>query len=194
MSVSSLLVYAIVASFTPGPNNLMSLYFATQTGFKKAMRFVSGVFTGFVILLSLSGLLNHYLGAIFPKIEWLMKIIGAIYLLYLAYLMIAPTKGKQKKINDEWNTTSKSTLLQFVNPKGVLYAITVMGTFITPFFQNTVIILAFAVFLALISFLGSVTWAIFGSGLKHFISKYEKSFNIIMALLLIYTAITIFTH
>ncbi|WP_275439882.1 hypothetical protein [Macrococcus epidermidis] len=33
MSIINLFIYAFVASFTPGPNNLMAIYFATQSGF-----------------------------------------------------------------------------------------------------------------------------------------------------------------
>ncbi|MCU7557483.1 LysE family translocator [Macrococcus capreoli] len=192
MHLLNLVVYAIIASFTPGPNNLMSLYFATQSGFKKTLRFVSGVGLGFLILLSISAFLNSTLASYFPKVELLMKIIGALYMLYLAYKMVAPAKKNAKSINNEWNNTKTGMFLQFVNPKGVLYSITIMGTFVTPYYHAFPIIFSLILLTTFIAFLGTLTWSIFGSVLKAWISEHERAFNITMALLLVYTAISIF--
>lgn len=38
------LVYILVMTFTPGPNNIMAMVTAGKYGFKKAMEFVAGVF------------------------------------------------------------------------------------------------------------------------------------------------------
>ncbi|MEB7466152.1 hypothetical protein NGB62_13380 [Mammaliicoccus sciuri] len=47
MTLLSMTIYAIVSSFTPGPNNIMSLYYSKQTGLRGTVRFCIGVALGF---------------------------------------------------------------------------------------------------------------------------------------------------
>lgn len=86
--LTSLLIYAFVSSFTPAPNNIMALVFANTYGFKRTVRFCLGVGTGFFILLLMSSFFNVLLHNFIPKIETFMSIVGAIYLLYLAYIIL----------------------------------------------------------------------------------------------------------
>lgn len=84
MTLLSMTIYAIVSSFTPGPNNIMSLYYSKQTGLRGTVRFCIGVALGFFLLLLVSNFFSSALYHLFPKIQLYMKILGAIYLLYLA--------------------------------------------------------------------------------------------------------------
>lgn len=43
MPLLSFLLYVFVTSFTPGPNNIMAMLFATKYGFKKTLGFCLGV-------------------------------------------------------------------------------------------------------------------------------------------------------
>ncbi|MDW4202255.1 LysE family transporter [Staphylococcus saprophyticus] len=95
------LVYAVVASFTPGPNNIMALFFSQNLTFKKAFCFSLGVGLGFLALLCLSNIFNESLNTVFPKIEIYMKIFAFIYLLYLAYKVLISSIGGPKKFFDE---------------------------------------------------------------------------------------------
>ena len=47
MTLLSMTIYAIVSSFTPGPNNIMSLYYSKQTDLRGTVRFCIGVALGF---------------------------------------------------------------------------------------------------------------------------------------------------
>lgn len=189
--ILSLFIYAIVASFTPGPNNLMSLYYANQFGFKKSIRFSLGVFAGFLIILGLCAAFSTTLSLVFPKIEWVMKVIGFIYLMYLAYKILKSTSSTSTSFSEKNNSFPAGMLLQFLNPKGVIYSLTVIATFITPYYHTFIGQALWVVILALIAFLGTVCWALFGSVFNQFISRHEKIFNIVMALLLVYTAFSI---
>lgn len=42
MPLLSMLLYAFVSSFTPGPNNIMAMLLANKYGFKKTFRFCLG--------------------------------------------------------------------------------------------------------------------------------------------------------
>ena len=45
--ILSYLPYALITTFTPGPNNLMSLYAVSSYGWRKGSRVILGIFSGF---------------------------------------------------------------------------------------------------------------------------------------------------
>lgn len=191
MPISSLLIYAFVSSFTPGPNNIMSMLFANQSGFKRTFRFCLGVGLGFFILLLMSSFFNLLLHNFIPKIELLMAFIGAAYMLYLAYLILNSKEGLEAPSHRKYNHFLAGALLQFINPKGVLYAITAIGTFVLPYQSTKAQLFFYSAILAIIGFSGTLSWSIFGSLFKKFLAQYRKQFNLVMALLLVYSAISI---
>jgi len=178
--------YVFIVTFTPGPNNIMSMVNATKYGYKKTFNFMFGVFTGFFILLLISSYSNLFLYKYIPKIEPFMKIIGGIYMIYLAYIIVKPTNNDKKELI-KTNTFKAGLTLQLVNIKLILYCITIMGTF----FESKLVLIFFSFLLAFIGFISLNCWAFFGSFFNKLIEKYEKSFNIIMASLLIYSALLV---
>ncbi|MDW4051693.1 LysE family transporter [Staphylococcus saprophyticus] len=195
MLLLNMLVYAVVASFTPGPNNIMALFFSQNLTFKKAFRFSLGVGLSFLSLLCLSNIFNESLNTVFPKIEIYMKIFAFIYLLYLAYkVLISSIGGPKKSFDEKYSNIKYAMILQFINPKGVIYALTVISTFVTLNYSNWIVQLNLVILLAFIGFLGTLSWAAIGTLLKEWITKHELLFNIIMSCLLIYVAFSIVLH
>ncbi|MGG0757612.1 LysE family transporter [Brevibacillus laterosporus] len=191
MPLLSMLLYAFVSSFTPGPNNIMAMLFANKYGFKKTFRFCLGVGAGFFAIIIVSCYFNLVLKNFIPKIEFIMSIIGATYMMYLAIKIITSKNNDQDNDGGKNNSFFAGMLLQFVNPKGILYGITVISTFIIPYHTEHLSLLFYSVLLAFIGFMGTFSWNVFGSIFKKFISKYRNQFNVAMALLLIYSAISI---
>ncbi|MBK5252720.1 MAG: LysE family transporter [Peptostreptococcaceae bacterium] len=191
------LSYVIVVSFTPGPNNILSMVNASRDGFKKTFGFLTGVFSGFLTLLLLSSYFNLILFNLMPKIKIFMSIVGAAYMTYLA-IKIMKSKPKTDGDNPNSNKTKRKVnsfttglAMQFVNPKGVLYCITVVANFIIPYYKSSISLLLFSLFLALVGFSSVCCWALFGSLFNRFIVKHQKPFNIAMGLLLFYSAYSI---
>jgi cysteine/O-acetylserine efflux protein len=81
--------------------------------------------------------------------------------------------------------------MQFVNPKVILYGITVTSSFILPYYSDFGALFLFAMLLAFVGFLATSCWAMFGAMFQKLLSKYKKPFNIMMALLLIYSALSV---
>lgn len=84
-TVLSYMPYALITTFTPGPNNLMSLYSVSTYGWRKGSRVIWGIFAGFtavmaMVILSCSGLAQYMPGVV----GWL-KYFGAAYILWLAW-------------------------------------------------------------------------------------------------------------
>ena len=92
---------------------------------------------------------------------------------------------------DKHNSFIAGMLLQFINPKGILYGITVTSTFILTSHSSYFSLLSYSIVLALIGFMGTFSWCLCGSLFKKMISKYRSQFNILMGLLLVYCGVSI---
>ncbi len=171
--------------------------FANKYGFKKTIKFSLGVSAGFFVLALMCSIFNLLLISILPIIKLPLTILGVGYILYLAYkTLTSKSIHNNNEKNDETNKNLFliGVLIQFINPKGILYGITVVSTFILPYYTSYFSYFIFSLFLGIIGFLSSLCWSIFGSIFQKSLSKYQKPFNIIMALLLIYSAISIVLH
>ena len=130
MNWMSFIPYALITTFTPGPNNIMSLSVATQYGIKRTVPFALGVWTGFSVVIQLCALLGATLNAALPAIKTPMLFVGAAYLLYLAWKTYKSGAVEEKKTANSGFLTG--FLMQFVNPKGIIYGIVSMETYILP--------------------------------------------------------------
>ena len=168
----------------------MSMNNAIRKGFRKALPFNFGVFTGFIIVLTLCTVFSSLLFTLIPRIQLPMKILGAVYMLYLALKPFLPIKKGAAK--DLTGSLIMGVVLQFINPKLYIYGITAISSFILPWYTE-MHILAFFIFL--LSFMGlacTVCWSFFGSLLSKIFDKYGRIINIAMALLLVYCAVSLF--
>ena len=185
------LSYVIITTFTPGPNNIMAMSNASKYGFKKSLPFNIGVFFGFFTIIILSSFFSAKLFEIIPSIRPLMTYLGAAYILWLAWKTFK-SKAKSSKGNSrQTNKFFTGLILQFINLKVILYGITLSSNFIIPNYDSPLIIGFFAVFLAFIAFISTCSWSFFGSILRKFFETHTRSVNTVMALLLVYTAISL---
>ena len=185
------LTYAIVTAVTPGPNNIMSMSNASRLGFKKSFPFNLGIWVGFTIVMLVCTFFCNTLSAYIPKIKLPMLILGALYLLYLAW----NTFRSSSEIKEEYANTGflSGLALQFINPKIYIYCIVSMEAYILPFYQGQwTMLLFFALLLAFIGFVFTLCWALFGSAFKLLFSRYARVTNTVMALLLVYCAVSLF--
>jgi len=188
LNLTAFFIYVITTTFTPGPNNLLAMSNGLHTGFRRTLKFLSGVFSGFILVMLLCGLINFALMSLLPSIHLWLNILGACYMLYLAF-HIMTSKPHEEELDQGLNTFKAGFSLQFVNPKGILYGITIFSNFIIPHYQSPLAILLFALFLATVGLIATSSWAAFGVVFRTFFAKYARVINIVMGLLLIYSAI-----
>lgn len=189
MNITSFLIYCIIVTFTPGPTNIVILSTVHNYGTRKTMEYTYGAGIAFGILLVISATLNTVLMGIVPKILSVMQVIGSFYIIYLAYHIY---KMDSSESNVKQNATFASGfLMQFINPKVVLFTMTVIPSFVLPYYSAPSILAIFVVVIAFIGFLAFVTWVIFGTIFRAFLQKHQKIVNIIMALFLVYSAIMV---
>ncbi len=183
--------YVVITAGTPGPNNIMSMTNAGRLGFKKSFPFNLGIWSGFSVVMIICTVLSNTLHTLLPAIKQPMLLIGAAYMLYLAW-KIFKSSGEIKEGQAKSGFFS-GMFLQFINPKGYIYGIVSMEAYILPVFQGkTMVLFSFAIMLSTTAFVFTLLWAVFGSVFKALFSKYAKVTNSIMALLLVYCAVSLF--
>jgi cysteine/O-acetylserine efflux protein len=186
------LSYVLITTFTPGPNNLLSMANAKKYGFKKSFKYNLGILMGFIVIMLLCSYFNLSLLKLMPKVKSTMEIFGALYMLYLAYkISFSKSNSVSDKKANQTNNFLSGLSMQFINPKVILYGITVIGTFITPYYKSNLNLIFFSILLALVGFIATLCWALCGALLQNFLTKHDKSFRIVMSLLLVYCAVSI---
>ncbi|MEH7416997.1 LysE family transporter [Neobacillus drentensis] len=189
MNITSFLMYCIIITFTPGPTNLVILSTVHHFGVKKAMEYTYGATIAFGLLLVVSAMMNTVLIVIIPKILIVMQIIGSLYMLYLAY-QICKRHSSKPAVN-ETGTFRSGFLMQFLNPKVVLFTMTVIPSFIMPNYTAMPAVTISVLAITLIGFLAFITWVLFGTIFKKFLQNHSKIVNVMMALFLAYSAVMI---
>ncbi|MDR1216345.1 MAG: LysE family transporter [Treponema sp.] len=186
----SFLSYIFIMAYTPGPNNIMSMNNTKNVGFKKGIVFNLGIFAGFFVVMILCLVFSTVLYTLIPKIQFPMKILGAAYMVYLIIKTLVPSKAHEIKNNN--GSFLVGALLQLINPKIIIYGITAMSSYILVYYEAVPILIFFVFLLAFVGFTGTICWALFGSLFSILFNKHGKILNIIMAILLLYCAVSLF--
>ncbi|TBR37663.1 LysE family translocator [Marinomonas agarivorans] len=135
----SISIFAVVMSGTPGPNNIMLLASGGQYGYWRTMPHILGILVG-VMTINVSVLFG--LGLLFKLYPFLynaLKIVGGVYLLWLAWKIANATPLSGQLSADPTGSTKNEQgkpmslvgawLFQFVNPKAWTMSISSMSTF-----------------------------------------------------------------
>jgi len=182
----SLILFGIAASFSPGPNNILTSYSAYNFGFKKTVPTMLGVISGWTLLSIFLLFGSTIIFAKFENLQIIIKILGSIYLLFLAF-KISFVKNKLEKHIQKPVTFLNTFFFQFVNPKSIIAGSTAVSLFVdlqSNYIRDS-IIFVFVMFLVAV---GSQTaWCFMGSYLRKFATseKFVRNFNYTMSFLLI---------
>ncbi|MFB7140752.1 LysE family translocator [Gottfriedia sp. NPDC056225] len=189
MNITSFIVYCFIVTFTPGPTNIVILSTVHNNGTKKALEYTYGATIAFGLLLVISAIVNSMLIEIISKILIFMQIIGSFYMLYLAYQIYKMDSSKSSI--SQRGTFISGFFMQFLNPKVVLFTMTVIPSYILPYYVKMPAVTISVLLITIIGFLAFITWVLFGTIFKMFLQKHKKSVNVLMALFLVYAAVMI---
>ena len=171
--------------FTPGPNNAVASYSAFNFGVRKTLPIILGVglgYTALVVLLifALISVFQKY-----PYLQEIIRILGSIFLIYLAY-KISFSKGKSQLKTENPVKFYETFFFQFINPKGVMAAITLISKFVSQenYISSSITVI---VVCSVTAFLSITSWALLGKFLRKFATNNEfiKRFNYAMSILLV---------
>lgn len=153
------------------------------------MEYTYGATIAFGLLLMISAMLNTILMEVIPKILIVMQLIGSFYIFYLAYKIFKSDTSKPAAIQN--GTFMSGFLMQFLNPKVVLFTMTVIPSFIMPYYTEVPAVTMSVLAITIIGFLAFITWVLFGTIFKAFLQKHDKIVNIVMAIFLAYSGVMI---
>ena len=188
----ALISFYFVMYVTPGPNNAMVLASGLKFGFIKTIPHMSGITIGHVLQLILVCLGLGKIFLIFPQLQNILKILCALYLLYLGYKII----GSFSKIKEDDSRPLRfheAGLFQIVNPKAWTISSMVASGFL-PENGNLFFSIFFIAMIALIICPLSISpWAAFGSAIRNLVknNKIKALIEYFLAILLLITAIII---
>ena len=191
--ILSIALFWFVAAFTPGPNNVVASYSGFNFGITKTIPLILGVTLGFTSLIFFLtiGLINIF--KLFPILQDILKYLGTLFLLYLAY-KISFSKSSKEEEKKNPVTFFDTYFFQFLNPKGVLFGIIIVSTYLE-LGENY---LSYAIQIVLLAFIFSSTsitlWTFIGKFLRKFATndKFINYFNYAMSLLLLLSIVTIY--
>ena len=188
----ALVSFYFVMYVTPGPNNAMVLASGLKFGFLKTIPHMSGITIGHVSQVILVCLGLGKLFEMFPEIQNILKIICALYLLYLGYKIV----GSFSKIKEDGSRPLnfyEASLFQLVNPKAWTISTMVASGFLPKDEKLIISILFISITALIICPLSISVWAAFGTGIRILVKNNKKKAIVeyFLAILLLITAIMI---
>lgn len=190
--IRALVTFVLITTYTPGPNNIASASSGILYGYRKTLPFLLGIISAFFIIMLSSGLLSAKLNALLPNFEAMIRILGAVYILWLAYHALRASYDFEISNQDAPNYR-QGFLLSILNPKGIVFGLSVHGAFLNPIADDLLLVLLASILLASVAFTAISTWALFGAAIRHWLRNplVQRWLNATLALLLVYTAIEI---
>ena len=188
-----LIFFSIAAAFTPGPNNIIGSYSGFNFGIKKSIPLILGVTFGYTILITLAAGGLNVIFTTYPTLKTIIKIIGSIFLIYLAYKISFQSQIKEKRIKNPVKFYD-TFIFQFINPKGVFAAITSISLFVElgeNYVFHSIIVITVSFFCAITSI---TSWCLLGKFLRRFTEnkKFIQRFNYTMSISLIVCVMLIY--
>ena len=185
-TLAGFILFATVAAFTPGPNNVMLTASGANFGLRRSMPHILGVTLGFCVLVMAGGFGLAALLSAMPQIHTALKLAGTAFLLYLAWKIGTAGRTGDQVVGAPipfW----QAAVFQAVNPKGV----TVLASSVAAYTTDPANVLSELLIMVIIFFIvtlaATITWCVFGTMLGRMISSDRalRLFNISMAGLLI---------
>lgn len=183
-------LFAFVASITPGPTNILVLSNSTLYGLRAAMPVVLGACAGaaLIVLLvgwGLGGVLLRY-----PLVRQGMAWLGVAWISVLAWqLFSSPATGLARDPDSKRMGACGGAALQLVNPKTWMMALAVISVF-TGADAGSVQYGVYALIFFLVAVPCLAAWAVLGRGAARVLrsARSLRRFNQGMALLLLVSA------
>jgi threonine/homoserine/homoserine lactone efflux protein len=182
--------FAFVTAVTPGPNNVIALSSGVTHGFRATIPMIWGVSLGFP---AMQFAVAFGLGTVLAALPWAyraIQIIGALYLLWLAWKIAMSADLGLADSGDPASakpvTFLQSCLFQWVNPKAWIIAIGGLATYVPAdnFWPSVAL---FTVTFCVIAWPATALWAGFGVLVRRWLgnSRRIRVFNGAMATLLV---------
>ncbi len=191
----ALLAFCAAMSFSPGPNTTLATALAANYGLKRALRFCLAVPAGWTLLMLASGLGLGALVTGLPALTWAIKLVGAAYMLWLAFKLAGAGQLAQIDASRLDVTFAQGVGLQFLNIKAWMLALTLTAGWVVnasgqPSTNPGERLLIITLLMLAFAFASNFLYALVGSLLRQWLSRGARLlwFNRALALVLAATA------
>jgi threonine/homoserine/homoserine lactone efflux protein len=183
-------VYVFVMSITPGPNNVMVTASGAAFGYRRTVPHILGVSIGCAVQTITVGLGVGLLFERYPLLYDILRWAGALYLAYLGWRLLASGAAGEASARAKPIRFIEAALFQFLNPKAWMIALAAalfLPRELGPIWGAA----AIAVILIVVNYPCISVWALFGVGLRRFLTDAFRLrlFNAILALALAATGV-----
>ena len=160
----ALLAFAFVGTVSPGPNNTVLWASGLRFGYRRTVPHVLGTALGIGLLVMAVAAGIGALFEVVPAAELVLKVVGSLYLLYVAYLVLGSGGIGRTQVSDPLSVW-QAIAFQCVNPKAWIFAIAAVGTFLPGALPWIVGVLALTATLMVVVVGSSSIWAVGGAAL-----------------------------
>ena len=170
-------IFAFVTAITPGPNNYLLFSHGKAFGMNDSRKLMLGIFTGFFTMACISA---YGVGEIITQNQTyglILKIVGSIWLFYLAFVL-SKLNSDIKAEKPVKLTFIQAYLMQFINPKAWIVAITGAGAFMPHLGNIHLNVFVLAISFNIVGLPCMLVWIKFGDLISKLI-KSEKSNRIL---------------
>ncbi|PHM74548.1 alcohol dehydrogenase [Xenorhabdus kozodoii] len=185
--IFSLSIFMFISAVTPGPNNVLLTSSGANFGIRRSVPLCLGIILGMQTILLLSAFGVAALLLIYPAIHMGLKVLGCLYLLWLAW---KTATSHYKRLD---TTTSAGTpaniyqgwLLQFLNPKTWLMGLGAVSSYSLAGELYNHSIFAISLVMLIANTLAGAIWLILGSLIGRLLRSRRAwfTFNIVMGVL-----------
>jgi len=165
--LSSMTIFALVASITPGPVNLVGLSSGARYKLPVGLIFITGATLGFVVLFIAIGLGLYQVMREFPAINQLLQWGGIGFLLWLSYLLIKDNGEISEQDQQKAPGFMTGAIMQWLNPKAWLASASGIAAYTASGELNEVLIFA-AIYLP-VCWLSLSCWVYAGAFLRRYV-------------------------
>ena len=167
------------------------MYLGANYGLKGSRKFIVASMGSVFVKALLCGLLNVALAAVIPSVVPVLKWAGAAYMLYLAWTMLKSGTKKEAAAEKQGESTySAGILLQILNMKSWVSALSLFSVYVVPYTTALWAIVAGSGIMLSLLIVASLSWCLFGRAIKNVYNQYKLPLSIVMALSLVYCAVT----
>ncbi len=156
-------------------------------GVRKGLPHLLGICIGFAIMMILIGLGFGSLFQLYPILHELIKIVGVIYLIYLAWKIGSTRQQAEGEKPAKPMTFLQAAAFQWVNPKAWVMGSSALAAFTSLESDFLIQVIIIAATFMVITLPSAGIWLVFGAAVQHLLKdpNHLKRFNIAMAVLLI---------
>ncbi|WP_299201507.1 LysE family translocator [uncultured Amphritea sp.] len=187
--ILSMSTFALAASISPGPVNLVCLSCGTRYTISTGLVFVTGATLGFIALFIAIGLGLYTTLEAIPALNSILRWGGVIFLLYLSFKLAVFDGKLSENQSDQAPSLITGAMMQWLNPKAWLASASGIGAYTNG--NDIQQVLLFAAIYLPICWLSLGSWVYAGAFLQRYVNQPSilKVINRILAALLVLSAV-----